>query len=93
MGQSAAETVTEIREVRDRLESNLRLLEERIPQPGIWLKRALGILLSSAVGVLVLRSVLRRRRSRAAVEQGEGWILVRAEDLKGLGARKVKIKR
>lgn len=64
MGQTAAETVREIEQTRDRLEGELRILEERLPSPKEIGKRV-AIVAGAAVGVLTMVKVVRviaRRR-------------------------------
>jgi hypothetical protein len=72
MGQSAAATVREIEDIRDRLDAEMRELERRLPQPAVWAKRAVGVAVGGGVTGLVLMSALRRRRKkRRAVERTE----------------------
>jgi hypothetical protein len=69
MGQSAAATVREIEDIRDRLDAEMRELERRLPQPAVWAKRVAGVAVGGGVTGLVLMSVLRRRkRKRRAAE-------------------------
>jgi hypothetical protein len=92
VGQSSAETVREIEDIRGRIERDFQELERRIPQPGIWLKRMVGILVGGGAALIVLRAVLRRRSGKAAVKNGD-WVLVRASELPSLkGVKKVKVK-
>lgn len=66
MGESSAATVREIEDIRDRLETNFRELERRMPSPAIWVKRLAGIAIGGGIGALVLRQVLKRAaRSRS----------------------------
>lgn len=62
MGQSTAETVTEIERTRARLDSELRQLEGRMPAAAGWAKRAAGAAIGGGIGAMILRSVVRRRR-------------------------------
>lgn len=62
MGQSAAATVREIEGIRGRIETNLREIERRMPQPGIWAKRLVGVAVSGGVGAFLLRKALKRAR-------------------------------
>jgi hypothetical protein len=64
MGQSAAATVREIEDIRDRLDAEMRELERRLPQPAVWAKRAAGVAVGGGVTGLVLMSVLRRRKMK-----------------------------
>jgi hypothetical protein len=67
MGASAAETVTEIEQTRDRLEDDLRELEDRMPRPAVWGKRAVGVAVGGGVaGTVVMFAVRRTRKKRAA---------------------------
>jgi hypothetical protein len=79
MGQSSTETVREIEDIRGRLERDFRELERRIPQPGIWLKRMVGIIVGGGVALIVLRGLVRRRRSKRLAD--DEWVLVRAAEL------------
>lgn len=60
MGQSSAETVKEIEDIRGRIDSNLRVLEDRMPRPAIWAKRLVGIAVGGGIAALVLRSVVKK---------------------------------
>jgi hypothetical protein len=60
VGQSSAETVREIEDIRGRIDSNLRELEDRMPQPAIWAKRLVGIAVGGGIATLALRSVLKK---------------------------------
>lgn len=64
MGESAAETVREIEEVRGDLEGKVRVLEQRIPVVGVWAKRAVGLAVGGGAGSTVFWFVVRRLRSR-----------------------------
>lgn len=64
MGQSAAATVREIEDIRGRLDAEMRELEQRLPQPAVWAKRAVGVAVGGGVTGLVLMSALRRRRRK-----------------------------
>jgi hypothetical protein len=66
MGQSAAATVREIEGLRGRIETNLREIERRMPSPGIWAKRILGVAVSGGVGAFLLRKAIKRARPKAA---------------------------
>jgi len=62
MGQSAAETVTEIQRTRERIERNLRTLEERMPEPALWAKRIVGTVIGGGVGMTIVMFFMRRAR-------------------------------
>jgi hypothetical protein len=64
MGESAAETVREIEEVRSDLEGKVRVLERRLPAATMWAKRVVGIAAGGGAGSTVFWFVLRRVRSR-----------------------------
>jgi hypothetical protein len=85
MGKSSTETVREIEDLRGRIENNFRQLEERMPQAGIWMKRAVGVL-ATGVGLLILRSIwkgIRSRGKRGGLDE-DSWVLVRVGDLEKL---------
>ena len=70
MGQGSAETMREIETIHDRIESNVRELERRVPQPALWLKRLIG----GGMAAVILLSVLwrmRMSRSRKTPETSE----------------------
>ena len=64
MGESAAQTVREIEEVRDRLDGEIRELEERLPPVHVAKKVAGGLLVGGSGTVFWW--VLRRARKRKA---------------------------
>jgi hypothetical protein len=64
MGQAAARKVTEIEEARQRLEQDLRELENRMPAAVRSVKSLVGVLLGSAVLALVFRRVRSKRSDR-----------------------------
>lgn len=63
MGQAAARKVTEIDEARQRLEVDLRELEERLPAPLRSVKSLVGVLLGTGVMAFLVRRRVRSRRS------------------------------
>jgi hypothetical protein len=69
MGQAAARKVTEIDQARQRLEQDLRELEDRMPAALRSVKSLVGVLLGSAVMALVLRSVRSKRSDRKAAAE------------------------
>lgn len=69
MGEAAARKVTEIDEVRQRLDLDLRELEERLPASVRSVKSVLGVVLGTAVlGLLVRRIVSGRSDRKPAAE-------------------------
>ncbi|HEU4354487.1 MAG TPA: hypothetical protein VFT27_02750 [Actinomycetota bacterium] len=64
MGEAAARKVTEIDEVRQRLDMDLRELEERLPAPVRSAKAVLGVVLGTAVLGLLARRVVSGRSDR-----------------------------
>jgi hypothetical protein len=96
MGQSSAETVREIEGIRSRMDSDFRELERRLPQPGVWAKRLVGILVGGGIGALVLRSLIKaaRRRGMGGGPDPDELVLIRVGDLRDLaGDRKIKYAR
>lgn len=71
MGESAAATVSEIEQTRDRLEEDLTELQDRLPAPAVWAKRAVGIAATGGAAVTVAMFVLRRRRKKKAVAKAQ----------------------
>lgn len=79
MGQGAAETVREIEDTRERLEEDLRELEERLPAPAVWGKRIVGVAVGGGVAGTVLMFGFRRwRRKRAQQKAVEKAVPVSA---------------
>jgi F0F1-type ATP synthase membrane subunit a len=64
MGQSAAQTVKEIEETRERLDAELRELETRLPSAAVWTKRLVGMVVGGGVGATAFLFALRRMRKR-----------------------------
>ena len=69
MGEDAAATVTEIEETRDRLEENLTALQDRLPAPAAWAKRAAGIAATGGAATTMTLFVIRRRRKKKAAQK------------------------
>jgi len=57
--------VTEIEEIRQGLESDLKELEDRLPAPLRSIKSLVGVLLGTAVMAFLLRRVWPRRSDRS----------------------------
>jgi len=64
VGESAAATVREIEETRDRLEEELTELQERMPRPAVWVKRLVGIAATGGAATTVTLWIIKRRRSK-----------------------------
>jgi len=64
MGKSSAETVREIEDTRDRLETEIRELEERLPKPAVWTKRLVGVAVGGGIGGSMFWFGVRRIRKR-----------------------------
>jgi hypothetical protein len=93
MGQNSAETVREIEGIRSRMDEDFRELERRLPQPGIWAKRLVGILVGGGIGALVLRSIIKaaRQRGLAGGPDPDELVLIRVGDLRELaGDKRIK---
>jgi hypothetical protein len=69
MGKSAAETVREIEDTRDRIEAEIRELEGRLPKPVVWTKRVLGVAVGGGVGGTLFWFGVRRIRKRRTKKQ------------------------
>jgi Protein of unknown function (DUF3618) len=66
MGESAAATVKEIEQTRDRLEEDLTELQDRLPAPAVWAKRAIGVAATGGAATTLTLFVLRRRKKKKA---------------------------
>lgn len=69
MGQTAAETVEEIDQTRQRLDSELRELETYLPAAALWAKRAVGAIVAGGITTSVLLFAIRRKRRRDGSRQ------------------------
>ncbi len=78
MGETAAETVREIEETRERLDSELRELEERLPTAK-WAKRVAGLALGGGVGGTAFWMVVKRARRRKKQKEKEEAEAVRLQ--------------
>ena len=93
MGQNSAETVREIEGIRGRMDADFRELERRLPKPGIWAKRGLGILIGGGIGAILLRMAFKAARQRGLVggPDPDQLVLIRVGDLRDLaGNKKIK---
>lgn len=81
MGQSPAETVREIEEVRERLTVDIAELQRRMPRPAVWGKRAIGVALGSGVAGTLFLFTVRRVRRRRRKGQVQAVVNVLPEDL------------
>ena len=73
MGKSAAETVREIEATRERLDAEITELQDRLPAPAVWAKRAVGVavgggLAGSAFWFVVKRARRHRKEEKARKE-------------------------
>jgi hypothetical protein len=68
VGETAAETLTEIEATRARLDGELRTLEERLPATARLAKRVAAALVGVGVLGMVTRFAMRRRKR----QQGDG---------------------
>jgi hypothetical protein len=64
MGETPAHKVTEIHEARQRLELDLRELEERLPAALRSAKSVVGVLVGTGVMAMLLTRLVRRRSNR-----------------------------
>jgi hypothetical protein len=64
MGEDAAQTVEEIEVLRDRLDGEVRALENRLPAPARWTKQLVGLALGGGVGGSVFWFAIRKVRSK-----------------------------
>ena len=68
MGTSATETVKEIEDTRDRIEAEIRELEERLPKPAVWTKRLIGVAVGGGLGGTLfwfgVKSIRKRRKAK-----------------------------
>ena len=71
MGESATQTVREIEDTRDRLETEFRELEQRMPAPAVWTKRLVGVAVGGGVTGTAFWFVVRRLRGRKKKKKEE----------------------
>jgi hypothetical protein len=64
MGEATTRKVTEIEQTRQRLETDIKELEDRIPAPLRSVKAIAGAVVGTAGGALVLKKLLSRRSDR-----------------------------
>jgi hypothetical protein len=69
MGQATAQTVRQIEDTRDRLEDEIRELEDRVPRPAVWAKRVVGVAVGGGVAGAATLFLLRRRKKRKNVQK------------------------
>lgn len=85
MGESAAQTVKEIEETRDRLDAELRELEARLPSPAVWTKRLVGMAVGGGVGatafLFAVRKLRKRKKEKAPDTQVQAVINVLPEGM------------
>lgn len=68
MGESAAETVREIEQVRTRLDDQVHELEGRLPAPLTLVKRVAGVAAGGGFGGTMFWFAVRRLRNRRAAK-------------------------
>jgi hypothetical protein len=56
--------VREIEGIRSRLDSDVRELERRMPQPAVWAKRLAGVVVGGGTAAVVSLAILKRVRER-----------------------------
>jgi hypothetical protein len=78
VGENAAATVREIEQTRDRLEEELTELQDRLPAPAVWAKRAIGIAASGGAAATVAMFLIRRRRRKKREEEEEARAVILA---------------
>jgi hypothetical protein len=69
MGKSAAETVREIEETRERLDADIAELHDRLPAPAVWGKRLLGVAFGGGVAGSMFWFGVKRLRKRRKEEK------------------------
>ncbi|HEX2030105.1 MAG TPA: hypothetical protein VHL78_01700 [Actinomycetota bacterium] len=82
--------MNEIEDIRGRIEGNLRQLEDRVPNAGLWARRA-AMALGGLVGLLVLRRIWKGIRSRGGGLDEDSWVLVRLRDLEELSDEPISV--
>lgn len=96
MGKGSAQTLTEVEQIRARLERDVADLEERLPETTRWAKRAAAVAVGGGIGMRTVRFVIKRRRRKAGVpENGSGHVpsrLLWAAAGAGMGAAAVALK-
>ena len=66
MGEGSAATVREIEDTRERLDAQIRALEERMPEPARVAKKAAGVAVGGGVATTALVLFLKRRKKKRA---------------------------
>jgi hypothetical protein len=64
VGTRSAETVREIEETRERMQGKIMALEDRMPQPAMWMKRIAGIAVGGGAGGTMFWFAVKRVRAR-----------------------------
>jgi hypothetical protein len=78
MGEGSAATVREIEDTRERLDAQIRALEERMPEPARVAKKAAGIAVAGGATTTALVFFLKRRKKkRAKVEAPAGATVIK----------------
>ena len=71
MGKSAAETVREIEATRERLDADITELQDRLPAPAVWAKRAVGVAVGGGMAGSMFWFGVKRLRSRRKQEKAK----------------------
>ena len=66
MGEGSAATVREIEDTRERLDAQIRALEERMPEPARMAKKAAGVAVAGGATTTALVFFLKRRKKKKA---------------------------
>ena len=66
MGEGAAQTVRDIEETRERLDDEIRELQDRLPKPAVWTKRVIGVAVGGGVAGAMFWMAVRKRRTKKA---------------------------
>lgn len=69
MGKSAAETVREIEATRERLDADITELQDRLPAPALWAKRAVGVAVGGGMAGSMFWFGVKKLRKRRKQEK------------------------
>src|SRR5207249_559848 len=71
MGKASAETLREIEQTRERLDTEVREFQRRLPAPAVWAKRAAGLAVGGGAGGTLFWFAVRRARGRKRAKRGD----------------------